>query len=130
MGICLMCGHTYGPDAWRACDCGRSLPSHADTAPDPAGGHGCGMAWRICGRCDHIDEHHITEHHITEHDVTEHDVTEHDVTEHAVTEQFEVQPGGHLRQDVPAGLGLPNHHNATEENPMVEPSTTPVGGVA
>ena len=43
------------------CACDRSIPAHADAPPDPAGGDGCGMTWRLCGRCDHIDEHHITD---------------------------------------------------------------------
>ncbi len=106
MGIHPRCDHIYGRDAWRMCACGRSRPAHAGTAPDPAGGDGCGMTWRVCGRCGHITEHHITEHHITENDVTEHG---------------EVQPGGYLRQDVPAGLGLPNHQKSSEETAMVSP---------
>jgi hypothetical protein len=50
---------TYG---WRACACGRSIPEHADAPPDPADGEGCGMVWRLCGRCDHLEERHATEH--------------------------------------------------------------------
>lgn len=107
--LCATRGHNLAADGWRMCACGRSLPDHADTAPDPAGGNGCGMTWRVCSRCEHIDEHHVTEHD------NQHD--QHDT---------EVQPGGHLRQEVPAGPALPNHHQATEENAMVEP--TPVGG--
>jgi hypothetical protein len=34
---------------------------------------------------------------------------------------IEVQPGGFLRQDDPAGLVLPNHQKDSEENVMVEP---------
>ena len=62
---CTDYGHAYAADdtrGWRMCACGRSIPAHACAPPDPAGGEGCGMTWRICGRCDHIDEHHITDH--------------------------------------------------------------------
>jgi hypothetical protein len=74
--LCLLHGHDYrdrvrrGPDGsfvedgsygWRACACGRSLPEHADAPADPAGGDGCGMVWRLCGRCDHIEELHVTD---------------------------------------------------------------------
>lgn len=55
-------GHDYAVDGWRICACDRSIPTHADTPPDPAGGGGCAMTWRLCGRCDHIDEHPLTEH--------------------------------------------------------------------
>ena len=116
---CLMRGHEFrdvhdhgphgtgedGTGGWRPCACDRSIPAHAHARPDPAGGPGCGMAWRLCGRCDHVDERHVTE-----------------STDH------EVQPGGHLRQDVPAGLALPtdstsNQHESREETAMVEPQT-------
>jgi hypothetical protein len=103
--LCLTRGHDLAADGWRLCACGRSLPDHADTAPDPAGGDGCGMTWRVCSRCEHIDEHHVTEHD-----------DQHD----------QDQPGGYLRQDVSAGPALPNHHEDSEENAMVEP--TAVGG--
>ncbi|OLS99357.1 hypothetical protein BJF90_39290 [Pseudonocardia sp. CNS-004] len=83
------------------CACERALPAHVDTAPDPAGGTGCGMAWRFCEASTEIEERHITE----------------------------VQPGGYLRQDVPAGLVLPNHQNSSEENVMVE-ATMPTGRVS
>lgn len=48
------------------------------------------------------------------------------------TELPEVQPGGHLRQDVPAGLALPtdhpsNQHESREEIAMVE-RPAPVSG--
>lgn len=60
---CVSAGHVYGgPGGWRACACERAIPAHADTALDPAGGPGCGMVWRVCARCSHIDEHHITDH--------------------------------------------------------------------
>ncbi len=107
---CLVHGHDYrdqhipGPDGgtfredgtygWRVCGCERSIPAHAD-AVDPAGGAGCGMVWRLCGRCDHIDEHHATQH----------DATDHQLAEHGGVHQ----PGGFLRQDVPAGLADPHH---------------------
>jgi hypothetical protein len=55
---------TYAEDGsygWRACACGRSIPEHADAPADPAGGEGCGMVWRLCGRCDHLEERHVTE---------------------------------------------------------------------
>ncbi len=54
-------GHDYAPDGWRACACDRAIPAHLFAPPDPAGGDGCGWEWRLCGRCDHIDEHHITD---------------------------------------------------------------------
>ena len=106
---CGRWGHDLDPDGWRMCACGRSLPDHADTAADPAGGQGCGMTWRVCSRCDFVDEHHVTEHD------DQHD--QHD---------SEVQPGGFLRQDVPAGLALPIHQQGSEETVMVERAT--VGG--
>jgi hypothetical protein len=56
-GSCAEDG-TYG---WRVCACGRSLPEHAEAPADPAGGEGCGMEWRLCGRCNHIEERHVTE---------------------------------------------------------------------
>ena len=87
-------------DDWRACACGRSIPSHADANPDPAGGDGCGMAWRHTEDRNEIEERHLTE----------------------------VQPGGHLRQDVPAGLALPNHQMSSEENAMVGPMSRPTRG--
>src|SRR3954463_726824 len=60
---CSTSGHSYGgPGGWRACACSRSMPAHADTPPDPAGGPGCGMVWRGCPCCAHIAEHHITDH--------------------------------------------------------------------
>jgi hypothetical protein len=56
------------------------------------------MAWRFCEASTEIEERHITE----------------------------VQPGGHFRQDVPAGPGLPNHPavqtaERTRRNRMVSP---------
>ena len=107
---CADRGHGYEPDGWRMCACDRSLPSHATAAPDPAGGDGCGMRWRLCGRCDHIDEHHVTD--------------------DDPPDGVRVQPGGYLRQDVPAGLVLPTHtpirsltseHETSRETLMVEP---------
>jgi hypothetical protein len=105
--------HEYAPDGWRMCACDRSLPAHAEAPPDPAGGEGCGMTWRLCGRCDHIDEHHVT------------DGPDTDEPDPGVSD--EVQPGGHLRQDVPAGLALPtpiphptSGHKISREIPMVE----------
>ena len=114
-------GHDYSPDGWRMCACDRSLPGHADAPPDPAGGGGCGMTWRLCGRCDHIDEHHITD-------------------PPDPVRAVQVQPGGHLRQDVPAGLALPTPTSAITGEPgtgrqqtsreitMVEPVGHPVWG--
>jgi hypothetical protein len=75
------------------CACERTIPAHIDTDPDPAGGPGCGMAWRTREASNEIEGQHVTE----------------------------VQPGGHLRQDVPAGLALPNHQMSSEENAMVGP---------
>ena len=63
---CEAFGHEVADDGWRMCACGRSLPGHADTPPDPAGGEGCGMTWQLCAACDEIDEHHITDHHDAE----------------------------------------------------------------
>ena len=99
--LCVTRGHDLADDGWRMCACGRSLPDHADASPDPAGGDGCGMTWRVCSRCEHIDEHHITDH-------------------------DQDQPGGNLRQDVSAGPALPNHQKDSEETAMVELRT--VGG--
>ena len=85
---------------WWMCACERALPAHVDAAPDPAGGAGCGMAWRICEASTEIEERHIT-----------------DITDSA---DIGVQPGGHLRQDVPAGPALPNHPaERTRRNRMV-----------
>ena len=102
--LCAIAGHDVAADGWRMCACARTLPGHADTPPDPAGGDGCGMTWRLCARCDDVDEHHITEHDQND---------EHD----------QDQPGGNLRQDVPAGLALPDNHQGSEETAMVEPTT-------
>jgi hypothetical protein len=86
---------------WRMCACERALPAHANAAPDPAEGTGCGMAWRpVPAGSNEIEERHITE----------------------------VQPGGHLRQDASAGPALPNHHESSEENQMVGPPTAVGGG--
>jgi hypothetical protein len=81
-------------NAWLMCACKRTIPAHLDTAPDPAGGPGCGMAWRpYAAASNEIEEVHVTE----------------------------VQPGGHLRQDASTGLALPNHLMSSEENAMVGP---------
>jgi hypothetical protein len=102
-----MRGHE--PDrGWRMCACSRSRPEHIDTAPDPAGGSGCAMAWRPHG--GQIEERHVTELPSPPGDGPP---------------TTEVQPGGHLRQDVPAGLALPNHLMSSEENAMVGPNPTP-----
>ncbi len=91
---------------WQMCACNRTSPAHADAAPDPAGGTGCGMAWRTTGPAStEIEERHVTE--IT---------------------NSKVQPGGHLCQDVPAGLALPNHRMSSEENQMVGPRMALGGG--
>jgi NTP pyrophosphatase (non-canonical NTP hydrolase) len=110
---CARLGHDLADDGWRMCACGRSLPDHADTPPDPVGGDGCGMTWRACSRCEFVDEHHVTEH---------------DDHAHGTADERgeQDQPGGHIRQEATAGLALPNHHQATEETMIVEPST--VGG--
>jgi hypothetical protein len=50
------------------------------------------MTWRVCRRCDRIDEH---------------PTCEHDEYLHGDDVQDEHQPGGHLCQDAPAGLVLP-----------------------
>jgi hypothetical protein len=102
--LCLRNGHDYGdPESWRVCACDRSLPRHVDAPGDPTGGSGCGMEWRLCGRCDHIDERHVT-------DLARPAGGEHDEQD---------QPGGYIRQDIPAGLALPNHHEDSEETAMV-----------
>jgi hypothetical protein len=91
---------------WRMCACERAIPAHADTAPDPAGGTGCGMAWRTREAAPEIEDRHITD-----------------------LAHSEVQPGGHLRQDVPAGLALPNHPaERTRRNRMVSPPERPGSG--
>lgn len=60
---CVTGGHVYGgPGGWRACACGRAIPAHDATPPDPAGGPGCGMVWRVCARCAHVEEHHVLDH--------------------------------------------------------------------
>ena len=60
---CVTGGHFYGgPGGWRVCACGRRMPAHLDTAPDPAGGPGCAMVWRVCAGCAHVEEHHLTDH--------------------------------------------------------------------
>jgi hypothetical protein len=123
-------GHDYAPDdergGWRMCACQRSIPAHADAPPDPAGGDGCGITWRLCGRCDHIDEHPITDP----------DPDPDGERSGPVDGSAQVQPGGHLRQDVPAGLALPtpiptrprtSGHETSREALMVEPITTPRG---
>ena len=118
-------GHEYARDGWRMCACRRSIPAHADALPDPAGGDGCGITWRLCGRCDHIDEHHVT------------DSTRGHDDGHDESAVLQVQPGGHLRQDVPAGLALPTHTPAgprtsrqetSKETPMVDRDRRPDGG--
>jgi hypothetical protein len=58
-----MIGHTDrdGAYGWRVCACDRSIPAHADTPPDPAGGEGCGIEWRPYGPGDHMQERHVTD---------------------------------------------------------------------
>lgn len=132
---CLAYGHEYrnmtdlgphgtgedGTGGWLMCGCDRSIPSHTDTDPDPAGGPGCAMAWRLCGRCEHIDERHVTDPPRSR--------------EYPAVGVFDGgmwhQPGGHLRQDVPAGPALPHgttHHRtsehvSSEETAILEPPT-------
>jgi hypothetical protein len=110
---CALRGHDYGTDldgGWRLCACDRSIPAHADVPRSPLGRGACGMEWRVCRRCDHIDEHHVTD---------------------PPPDDEGVQPGGHLRQDVPAGPALPTHtttrpttskHMTSRENAMVSPT--------
>ena len=108
MDTCLLGGHDYSDPArpedgtygWRACACGGGLPAHSWGA-DPVDGNGCGMAWRLCHHCDHIDERPLTE--LRDTDDTD--------------EFFEVQPGGSFRQDVAAGLVLPNHRESVRGGP-------------
>jgi hypothetical protein len=112
--MCARYGHVYtdprrgggedGTGGWRACACDRRIREHADTHPDPAGGPGCGMQYRLCARCDHIDERHITDHPAADPDAA---VGGDGWVCEPTSEPTEVQPGGHLRQDVPAGLALP-----------------------
>jgi len=225
---------------WRMCACERAIPAHTDTAPDPAGGHGCGMARRTTGQPgSEIEERPSTDitdgegrpgprpHHprgqmirnvvaalaitlgigltATPADAAEpakgnppvegpvigkshrtHRITPqgpvpdecrkleiggpedhwfYGGTEICVNKRtwrntplgvwfsgpylrlaeegplakpvaaaltepqsIEVQPGGHLRQDAPAGLDLPNHHISSEENQMVGPHVAVGGG--
>src|SRR5690606_30624843 len=89
------------------CACERALPAHVDAAPDPAGGAGCGIAWRpstgLAETGNEIEELHVC-----------------DMTHNGV------QPGGHLHPDVHAGLALPNHPavqtaERTRRNRMVSP---------
>jgi hypothetical protein len=109
---CRSFGHDYGgPGSWRMCACERSIPSHAETDPDPAGGDGCGMQWRLCGRCDRIDERHVI------------DAPRYPTSRDR--DAREVQPGDGFLAEVAAGLGLPNHQQANGETAMVEPTTTP-----
>lgn len=108
---CRVGGHLLASDGWRLCACARSLSDHADTPPDPAGGPGCGMTWRVCARCAFIDEHHVTDHDEHAHEHADPARDRHDQDEH--------RPGGNLRQDVTTGPVLP-HQQATGENTMVK----------
>lgn len=112
MATCLVLGHDFsdvdgrpedGTYGWRACACNGSLPAHS-WGDDPADGRGCGMAWRLCRFCDHIDEIPLTELN------DQHDI-EHDGGA-AIGTAAEVQPGGSFRQDVAAGLALPNRRKS------------------
>lgn len=118
---CALRGHDYGESddgwPWRLCGCDRDIPSHADQPGSPFEPGACGMEWLVCRRCDHIDEHHVTD--------PPHDDASDDLDDAGV------QPGGHLRQDVPAGPALPTNtsthpttskHKPSRENAMVEPS--------
>jgi hypothetical protein len=142
---CRDCGHDYAVDGWRMCACDRSIPTHTFAPPDPARGDGCGIAWRLCGRCDHIDEHHITGIPVPDpwqgphcHDQVPGDAVECLTcltTGSTADTAAQAQPGGSLRQDVPAGLALPvsdphptGEHMIRRETPMVEPFTAPDGG--
>ncbi len=67
-GGCVTGGHGYGgPGGWRACACERRIPAHRDTEPDPVGGPGCAMVWRVCADCAHVEEHHLTDHDRADH---------------------------------------------------------------
>jgi hypothetical protein len=119
---CQSFGHDYGgPGSWRVCACERSIPEHAGHEPwqDPATWEGCGWQWRLCGRCDHIDERHVTERPFGLPSQAE---REH----YAAMERgefVEVQPGDGFLAEVAAGLVLPNHQQVNGETAMVEPNT-------
>lgn len=122
---CKSFGHRFEPDAWRLCACDRSIPAHDGNEPwqDPTTWDGCGWAWRLCGRCDHIDERHVA-------DTVQGRAAER--AYYAALDRGEIptpmhpedQPGGHIRQDTPAGPALPSNHKDSEENAMVEPTST------
>lgn len=124
--LCTVEGHVWWPAAcWLLCACTGSIPGHAER-PDPAGGPGCAMAWRQCGRCDHIAERPATE--LPDDNATDNDVGS-DQTDEIDDEH---RAGGFLCQDVPAGPALPNPNTTSEyvrseENAMVEATTRPAG---
>ncbi|RTL64506.1 MAG: hypothetical protein EKK42_24900 [Pseudonocardiaceae bacterium] len=129
---CEAFGHDYGPDpgrAGRVCACEGSLYEHPGHEPwqDPTAWDGCGWLWRLCGRCDHIDERHVTARPLGLPSAAK---RAYDVAlsrapyREPDTPTSGDQPGGHIRQDTPAGPALPNHHKATEETAMVEPTPT------
>lgn len=117
---CRSFGHSYEPDSWRVCACDRSLPAHDGHEPwqDPNSWEGCGWSWRLCGRCDHIDERHITAGPGGMPSCAE---REYDAALDR-GEYMKVQPGDGFLAEVAAGLGLPNHQQVNGENAMVEPS--------
>jgi hypothetical protein len=121
---CQSFGHDYGgPGSWRVCACERSIPEHDGHEPwqDPTSWEGCGWLWRLCGRCDHINERHVAARPSGLPTVAEREY------EAALDrgEFIEVQPGDGFLAEVAAGLGLPNHQQANGETAMVEPTTTP-----
>ncbi|GJF07278.1 hypothetical protein PSD17_62250 [Pseudonocardia sp. D17] len=83
--------------------------------------------WRLCGRCDHIDERHVTARSGGHPSVAERG---YDAALRRAPYRYDPhcgdQPGGHIRQDTPAGPALPNHHKASEETAMVEPNPNPL----
>ncbi|GAY12440.1 hypothetical protein [Pseudonocardia sp. N23] len=123
---CEAFGHDYGPDpVWRVCACEGSLYEHSGHEPwqGPSAWDGCGWMWRLCGRCDHIDERHVTARPLGLPTAAERAYDA--ALSRAPYRVPEDQPGGHIRQDTPAGPALPNNHKATEETAMVEPTPTP-----
>jgi hypothetical protein len=115
---CRSFGHDYEPGSWRVCACDRSIPEHDGHEPwqDPSSWEGCGWLWRLCGRCDHIDERHVTARPSGLPTLAEREYE-------AALDRGEfmgVQPGDGFLAEVAAGLGLPNHQQVNGENAMVE----------
>lgn len=126
------------------CGCEGSLWEHLTCEPwqDPASWEGCGWEWRLCRRCDHIEDRHVTAATAADRRADEQAARTYD----AAIERRELrpqplrnngnpsvdQPGDEILADVAAGLALPNQQSACEETAMVEPneprSAIPTGG--